>query len=322
MRPSIQNTILLWNNLIKTSYKERMFLMAHYDDWVYDRGLENEDWVHDRWGDDDDYWDDDDDYECESPNNTSIKVNEVKENKKMITKKLFNSVIYDKLEGNWICRKKLNTRQILEENEFVALDNIGDGKYMVYVQRDVQKLASIFDIDLKDVECSNLSEANETFINYKNLIAGKLGDSTLEFSNQKFSFKNGKIDFIDLYSDKQTLNTMINAVNKYYGDNTFTKMRSICKYFAINNDLSLLQNEIDENIKNRNNHKSDKYYYEKYDNEVKRLYAILTDIKNANCFSRETFAMLYIMLEKYEAKEIALEKFESLIESRKLTEEL
>lgn len=296
--------------------------MAQYDDWVYDRGLENEDWVHDRWGDDDDDWDDDDDYECESPNNTSIKVNEVKENKKMITKKLFNSVIYDKSEDNWSCRTKLNTRQILEENEFVALDNIGDGKYMVYVQRDVQKLASIFGIDLKDVECSNLSEANEIFINYKNLIACKLGDSTLEFSNQKFAFKNGKIDFIDLYSDKQTLNTMINAVNKYYGDNTFTKMRSICKYFAINNDLSLLQNEIDENIKNRNNHKSDKYYYEQYDNEVKRLYAILTDIKNANCFSRETFAMLYIMLEKYEAKEIALEKFESLIESRKLTEEL
>lgn len=31
--------------------------MAQYDDWVYERGLENEDWVHDRWGDDD--WDDD-----------------------------------------------------------------------------------------------------------------------------------------------------------------------------------------------------------------------------------------------------------------------
>ena len=36
-----------------------------YPDWVYERGLEDEDWVHDRWGDDDDdddyYYDDDDD---------------------------------------------------------------------------------------------------------------------------------------------------------------------------------------------------------------------------------------------------------------------
>lgn len=37
--------------------------MSHYDDWVYERGLENEDWVHDRWGDDSsDDDDDDDDY--------------------------------------------------------------------------------------------------------------------------------------------------------------------------------------------------------------------------------------------------------------------
>ncbi len=35
--------------------------MARYDDWVYERGLENEDWVHNRWGDDDD--DDDDWYD-------------------------------------------------------------------------------------------------------------------------------------------------------------------------------------------------------------------------------------------------------------------
>lgn len=288
--------------------------MAQYDDWVYDRGLEDEDWVHDRWGDDDDDWDDDDDYECEAPNNTSIKINEVKENKKMITKKLFNSVIYDKSKGSF--RQELTRSQILEENEFVALDNIGYGKYMVYVQRDVQELASAFGIDLKDVECSNLSEANEVFINYKNLITSKLISSIIKFTNQRFDFKNGKIDFIDLYSDKQTLNTMINAVNKYYGDNTFTRMRSICKFFAINNDLSRLQNEIDENIKKRNDNKRDKYNYDKYDNEVKRLYAILTDIKNANCFSRETFAMLYIRLEEYKTKELALEKFDLLIENK------
>lgn len=37
--------------------------MPRYDDWVYERGLENEDWVHDRWGDDSsDDDDDDDDY--------------------------------------------------------------------------------------------------------------------------------------------------------------------------------------------------------------------------------------------------------------------
>lgn len=37
--------------------------MPHYDDWVYERGLESEDWVHDRWGDDSsDDDDDDDDY--------------------------------------------------------------------------------------------------------------------------------------------------------------------------------------------------------------------------------------------------------------------
>ena len=24
--------------------------MARYDSWVYERGLENEKWVHDRWG--------------------------------------------------------------------------------------------------------------------------------------------------------------------------------------------------------------------------------------------------------------------------------
>lgn len=32
--------------------------MSNYPDWVEERGLENEDWVHDRWGneeDDDDY---------------------------------------------------------------------------------------------------------------------------------------------------------------------------------------------------------------------------------------------------------------------------
>ena len=288
--------------------------MARYDDWVYERGLENEDWVHDRWGDDDDDWDDDDDYECEALNNTSIKINEVKENKKMITKKLFNSVIYDNSKGSFI--QELTRSQILEENEFVALDNIGYGKYMVYVQRDVQELASAFGIDLEDVECSNLSEANEVFINYKNLITSKLISSIIKFTKQSIDFKNGKIDFIDLYSDKQTLNTMINAVNKYYGDNTFTRMRSICKFFAINNDLSRLQNEIDENIKNRNNNKRDKYNYDKYDNEVKRLYAILTDIKNTNCFSRETFAMLYIRLEEYKTKELALEKFDLLIKNK------
>lgn len=36
--------------------------MSRYDDWIYERDLEDEDWVHDRWGDDDDDddWDDDD----------------------------------------------------------------------------------------------------------------------------------------------------------------------------------------------------------------------------------------------------------------------
>lgn len=247
--------------------------MAQYDDWVYDRGLEGEDWVHDRWGDDDDDWDDDwDDDICS--NNTGLK----KENNKMHTKNFFKNIkVRNESNG-----ARWDLIIILKNNEFIALDSEDGNKYTIYVQQDVQELASVFGINLKNIRCENLTKANEKFLEYKQLITVTLVAAIMKYNSEKGSFREGNIDFIDMYSDKQTLNNMVNAVNNYFGDDTFSKMRSICKKFALNLDLSPLQNELNENIKNRENsrYRSD---IENYDNKVKRLYDILTAIKSANC---------------------------------------
>lgn len=276
----------------------------HYDDWVYDRGLENEEWVHDRWGDDDD-WDDDYDDNV----NTSRK----EEKNNMYEKKFFTEM---NIKEGFNDTDLMKIQKVLNLKNIIAINSLDGLKYTIFVQKDIKNLANAFGINLEDISCENILDANEKIFEYSQVIAVELNSLIETYFKNKKSFMHGNIDFIDLYEDKKTLNEMVAAINQYYGDNSFETLSSICKNFAFNIDLSKLKNEINENISKKNelDREYDEYKYENYNKKTKELYSLLQSIENSNCFSRETFAMLYIRLIKYVEQEKAINDFLKLFE--------
>lgn len=180
--------------------------------------------------------------------------------------------------------------------------------YTVFVQPDVKILAAAFDINIEDTERKTVTAAAETILKCKNIITNDLISAIKEFYANKERFVNGDISFIESYSDQITMNKMISAVNAQLGDDTFETLQAICRDFAYEIDLS----EIKEKISERS--KKNRCYLSK-----EKIYKIYQTIVNANCFSRETFAMLYVRLEEYVRKEIALSEFDHKVRTQSLS---
>lgn len=203
---------------------------------------------------------------------------------------------------------------VLRLPNIIAMNTLDGQNYTIYVQKDIQRTASAFGIKVCDITCAHIVDAVEVVSEYRRVIKVNLVEHIHEYFNNKEALKSGNIDFINLYQDKQTLNSMVSAVNYYYGDNSFSTLSSICKKFAISLDLSKIEFEINSNMLKREQfgHRG----YTNYDANVKKLYSILTNIRNANCFSRETFAMLYVRLEEYVTKEKEINYLLELIDGK------
>jgi len=319
-----------------------------YPDWVYDRGLEDEEWVHDRWGDDDDYYDYDDNAD-ESLNPSEVERKEIKMEKRVLFSekhipehphelKSFSKNVYG-------ANKNIDFFEtLLTQTELLAYQkkniNISDeyGRIsekiadVIIVRPEIKELGKVFGVSIDDIACENFSDvANKIRMQEDKFLI--LLDKIKEWFLAYESLDSNNIDFIDLYSDKVSLNRMIKGLRSYYHINhrfayqdfknknlycydikdeygrIFLPLQSICRNFAFDLDTEKRKSDLQEIIAKRDTAASTKSYYNYEQKEVEKQYALIQSFEQTNCFARETFAMLYLRLEPYVQKETAILNF-------------
>ena len=306
-----------------------------YPDWVYDRGLEDEEWVHDRWDDDDDYDDDDDD----SPNPPKVERKEIKMEKRV----LFSgeSIPEHPHELNDKTNEYIDFFEtLLTQTELLAYqkknievkDEWGRTSKkvvdVIIVRPEIKELGKVFGVSIDDIVCKNFSDVANKIKTQENKFLVLL-DKIKEWFSAYESLNRNNIDFIDLYSDKVSLNRMIKGLRNYYNSDVkdkhgriFLPLQTICQNFAFDlrtekrkSDLQKIIADRDELLTKAENSSSswDRHYYEynykEKKEQVERQYALIQSFEQVNCFSRETFAMLYLCLESYMQKENAILNF-------------
>ena len=304
-----------------------------YPDWVYDRDLQDEDWVHDRWGDDDDYDDDDYDDFAEEPNK-KVKTEETK--KMQIFNKTRDFYSYEKEDCYDIFSKcfSLYEKSSTFEKEIKSICNRTDllacypknNCYYVVLRPEIKKLTDAFGLGVPETtKTDNIMEATKIIEKYTRIIQQDLFERIIQWEKASINLKNGNIDFIDLYSDKQSLNEMVSGIIVYYGCankdeireiDVFSSFRNICRKLAFQLDAEERDNKLRQMIHEKQ--EKNKKYQNSYDikqiiKQIERninwLSRINQKIDHANCYSRETFAMLYIRLEPYVIQERAMREF-------------
>ena len=311
-----------------------------YPDWVYDRGLEDEGWVHDRWGDDDDYYDyDDDDNADESLNPSELERKEIKMEKRVLfsvehfsehPKNLTQTSSYNNYaEHISFFTKTLTQAELLAyQKKQIQVTDITDrwsettskNVNTIVVRPEIKELGKFFGVSIDDIACENFSDvANKIRTQEEKFLI--LLDKIKEWFSAYKSLDSNNIDFIDLYSDKVSLNKMIKGLRSYYhvkdeDGRIFLPFQNLCQNLAYDLKTEKRKSDLQKIIAERDNlltavksSYSRRRDYEDKKEQVEKQYALIQSFEQTNCFSRETFAMLYLRLEPYVQKENAILNF-------------
>lgn len=274
-------------------------------DWAFERGIENDAWVQERFGDDND--DDDDDWDDDyrendknyPPKSIQTQNNNFKKEKNIMSeKKFFEKIPAINSKGNTPSDALEKIKEVLNRPDIFAI-NYSDEKYTVYIQPEVSELSLAFEVKLpQSTECKNVIEATQLLNSFIERIK-ELEEKIAVFYKDDILFKENSINFLNPYETNENFNIMLINICKYLGNEeySFEKLQKIC--YSLTKELKLT--ELDETIKKLTE-------ASKHDNAEKYI-NIRQAIKNSGYFTKETFAMLYVNLEQYVIFEKALSKF-------------